>query len=289
MRSPLHRLVLISAYGLTIAGLTYVALRGWCYYSTPLVERPRHPDYWSLKPGGTWGHAFGVIGASLMTVMHVYTLRKRWDWLRKLGRLSTWLDFHIYAGIIGPLFIILHSSLKVKGLVSVSFWSMVAVVLSGFLGRFLYLQIPRRRSGDQLTLDELESLAIQQSAQLKDVFGLSEEELEGLDDVAMLTAHTTGSLLSLVWRLPYEHLRLRFRLRRFWPQLGHLSRESARRLHRLTLERAQLRQRVAILGRLQELFHYWHVFHKPFAIIMYIFMLVHIGVAIATGYGWGPE
>lgn len=281
---------MILAYLVTLSLLVHLAWRGWSYYSLPLVERPRHVDYWLLKPGGSLGHTFGIIGASMMTIMHVYTLRRRWKVLRSAGRLSAWLDFHIYCGIIGPLFIVLHSTLKVKGLVSVSFWSMVAVVLSGFLGRFLYLQVPRRRSGDQLTLDEIESLAASQVAELTEVFQLSEADLRRLDEITALEPSVRdSSVVGLMWRLPMAQVRLRSRLRSFWRSLGGRSGKSARQLHRLTLARAQLRQRIEVLSRLQELFHYWHVFHKPFAIIMYIFMVVHIGVAIATGYGWSPQ
>lgn len=289
MRSWPHRIVLFSAYAVTLGFVSYLAWRGWSYYGTPLVERPRHPDYWLLKPGGTLGHTFGVVGASLMTVMHLYTVRKRWSLLRRAGRLSIWLDFHIFCGVIGPLLIVLHSSLKVKGLVSVSFWSMVAVVLSGILGRFLYVQFPRRRSGSQLSLEEVESVAAAQVAELRDVHGLSDEDLEALDDLAGLSTSTSGTLLGLFWRLPMDQVRLRWRLRGFWKRLAHVPGQSVRQLHRLTLDRAQLRQRIGVLSRLQDLFHYWHVFHKPFAIIMYVFMVVHIGVAIATGYGWTPR
>ncbi len=287
MRTWPHRLMLMSAYGLALGVLVYLSWRGGSYYSAPLLERPRHPDYWLLKPGGTLGHAFGVLGASLMTIMHVYTLRKRWSPLRRAGRLSAWLDFHIFCGIVGPLFIVLHSSLKVKGLVSVSFWSMVAVVLSGFLGRFLYVQVPRRRSGDELSLSEVESVAAAQAVELHEVYGLSDEDLRDLDELSTGVS-SRGSLIGLFWRLPIDQIRLRIRLRRFWKRLGAKPGPSVRRMHRLTLERAQLHLRIEALARLQELFHYWHVFHKPFAIIMYIFMVVHIGVAIATGYGWAP-
>ncbi len=288
MRSWLHRLLLWLVYLSTFAVLGYLAWRGGSYYSAPLLERPRHPDYWLLKPGGSLGHAFGIIGSSLMTVMHLYSLRKRARWLRKIGRLSAWLDFHIYCGIIGPLFIVLHSSLKVKGLVSVSFWSMVAVVASGFLGRFLYVQFPRRRSGVQMSLEEVEVLAKEQASTLEERYGLSTSNLEELDALTATASAKNASLLGLFWRLPYDYLRIRLRLYRFWRRLPDLPRGSARQVHRLTLERALLRQRMAVLGKLQELFHHWHVFHKPFAVIMYLFMVVHIGVAIATGYGWGP-
>ena len=71
MRTWPHRLILATVYLSTLGILGYLAWKGWSYYATPLIERPRHPDYWFLKPGGTLGHAFGIIGASLMTVMHV--------------------------------------------------------------------------------------------------------------------------------------------------------------------------------------------------------------------------
>ena len=88
----------------------------------------------------------------MMTVMHLYSVRKRLRPLRRLGRAaragststSCW-------GSSGPLFVVLHSSFKVGGLVAISFWSMVAVALSGVFGRYLYLKIPRTRAGEELT------------------------------------------------------------------------------------------------------------------------------------------
>ena len=47
-----------------------------------------------------------------------------------------------------------------------------------------------------------------------------------------------------------------------------------------------LQQRILVLNRVQRLFHYWHVFHKPFAILMYVIMFVHVGVAVWLGYTW---
>jgi hypothetical protein len=50
--------------------------------------------------------------------------------------------------------------------------------------------------------------------------------------------------------------------------------------------KAQLHRRILRWHRLQEIFHHWHVFHKPFAIIMYLFLIVHIAVVTVTGYGF---
>jgi hypothetical protein len=40
------------------------------------------------------------------------------------------------------------------------------------------------------------------------------------------------------------------------------------------------------LERVRSIFHWWHVVHKPFAIVMYVFVVLHVGVAAATGYAW---
>ncbi len=40
------------------------------------------------------------------------------------------------------------------------------------------------------------------------------------------------------------------------------------------------------LHTMQKLFNYWHVAHLPFAIIMIIIMIIHVGVTITFGYKW---
>ena len=37
---------------------------------------------------------------------------------------------------------------------------------------------------------------------------------------------------------------------------------------------------------IHQLFHYWHVFHKPFALIMYIVMVIHVTLTTIFGYTW---
>ena len=75
-------------------------------------------------------------------------------------------------------------------------------------------------------------------------------------------------------------MRLRQFRRRFSPRDRHLR----RRYEQLVRLKVSLRRRILLWQRVRELFHYWHVFHKPFAVVMYIFMFVHIGVAWVTGY-----
>ena len=282
------RIALVSLYAVSLAAVAYLLLDGLSYYMTPLVERPRHPEYWALKPGGTRGYWLGVAGTALMVVMHVYSLRRRARPLRRLGPLSAWLDFHIYCGILGPLLIVLHSSFKVQGLVALSFWSMVAVSLSGVLGRYLYLQIPRRRSGDQLALAEAEAIDRQMTTRLRREFGLSEDQLQRLGGLAAGGADAGGSLAALLLRYPFQGLALRWRLRRFASRVDLPAGAPLGSFLAVVRQKALLERRVHAWQKLQQLFHYWHVFHKPFAVVMYLFLVVHIAVVMMTGYGWGP-
>lgn len=288
MRTALYRTALAAVYLAGFCLIGWLAWQGRDYYLTSAALRPRHPDYWDLKPGGRLGILFGVAGSSLMIVMLVYSVRKRIKFLRNLGSLRHWLDFHIVCGIFGPLFILLHSSFKVGGLVAVSFWSMVVVAASGVLGRFLYLQIPRRRSGDELSLEEAEREIEGLGRTLRERFGLSEETLSRLDAVAARHAPAEANLAVLLLRLPFDGWRLRRDLARTAPSGEDLPPAAVRGLRRMAGQRAGLRRRILLWSRLQELFHYWHVLHKPFALLMYLFMTVHITVALATGYGWSP-
>jgi len=275
--------VLTALYLLSFGGLGYLFYYGWDYYSTPLIERPHHEMYWSLKPGGTFGRLYGILGAGLMTLMMSYSVRKRVRALRRTFPLRAWLDFHIYCGIIGPLFIVLHSSLKVTGIVALSFWSMVVVASSGVVGRYLYLQIPRRRSGAEMTLAEANAMSEDLNAQLMSSYGVSDKAIRRIDQLASLSVDSDAGLLSILTSMPLASARLRWRVR----GLTHRMSSSHRgEVQRLLSDRAMLSRRILLWARLQELFHYWHVLHKPFAIVMYIFAAVHITVAIVTGYGF---
>ena len=76
----------------------------------------------------------------------------------------------------------------------------------------------------------------------------------------------------------------RRRFARFRREVPHLPRAVTARLGRAVRQRALLHLRLRLWRRVHELFHYWHVFHKPFAVLMYLFAAVHVGVAWATGY-----
>ena len=185
-------------YVVSFVGIGILLAGGASFYLTPLVERGHHPGYWDWKAGGRVGHRLGVVGAGMMVLMLGYSLRKRVKAFRRLGPLGRWLDVHIFLGIVGPMLVILHSAFKVQGLVALSFWSMIAVALSGVLGRYLYLQIPRSRAGEELTLAELQTLDQALSARLRTEFGLEAQLLDRLEALTAPPAARRGLVMGLL-------------------------------------------------------------------------------------------
>ncbi len=285
LRTTLLTMLYVASFVLLI----FFFVEGFSYYRLPYAQRPHAPEYRLLRPAGSHGLMFGIAGSAMMILMLTYSLRKRTRLLGRSISLSSLLDFHIYLGIIGPLLIVLHTSFKVQGLVAVSFWSLVAVALSGYFGRYLYLQIPRNIQGNELSLQELKESEDQLTQRLREQFKLDDSDITKVDALFKEFSDVRGRGLSALITLVKDDL-LRWSLkRRTQRRLARMLPLPKKQLHALfdvTFKRALLNRRVLMLSRVQQLFHYWHVIHKPFAIIMYIIMCVHIGVALWTGYAW---
>jgi hypothetical protein len=163
---------------------------------------------------------------------------------------------------------------------------MVIVALSGVAGRYLYLQIPRTRAGDELALAELERQDRELAEQLRTRFHLRDSQIVQLDQLAADPAAARLGLVRGLARMVWDDVCRRSRLRRFARSCRAVPASVFREFERIVREKASARRRILLWDRLHEVFHYWHVLHKPFAIVMYLFMIVHVLVAMVTGYGW---
>jgi hypothetical protein len=107
---------------------------------------------------GLFGHLIGVIGFLLMLMTETfYSLRKR-SLIARWGKLSSWLEFHIFTGIVGPYMVLLHTSWKFNGLAGVLTLMTLIVVASGFVGRYIYTAIPRTADGVEMESAEIKRL-----------------------------------------------------------------------------------------------------------------------------------
>jgi len=103
-----------------------------------------------------FGHTLGIIGFLLMLMTEtLYSLRKR-SRNARWGRMSQWLDFHIFTGIVGPYLVLLHSSWKLNGLAGIVMLMTVIIVVSGFVGRYIYTAVPRTADGVEVEASFLE-------------------------------------------------------------------------------------------------------------------------------------
>lgn len=94
-----------------------------------------------------FGHSMGIVGFVLMMLTEtLYSFRKRSRSVR-WGKMSTWLQTHIFMGLVGPYMVLLHTSWKFNGLAGVTTLLTVIIVLSGFVGRYIFTRIPRTLDG----------------------------------------------------------------------------------------------------------------------------------------------
>ncbi len=289
MRSTLHTLYTLLLVAAFLIASVVIGVRGCGYYLTPLDERPFHAQYDTLKPTGIEGHGYGIVGSCFLIVgVGIYSARKRIRAFSHWGKISNHLQFHIFLCLAGPMLIVYHSTFKLGGLVAVSFWSMVAVVASGVVGRYLYVQIPKGIQGNELSVAELEQENKKIGEVLQAQYGLDPIFLRTMDAMALPSRPASG--MSPLEVLDFFFLQSVTRKRKLNRALDELKRSVDPALvgavRRLVRRRITFMRRIAFLGQFKQMFHYWHVVHLPFAIVMFVIMLIHIAVALAFGYTW---
>ncbi len=267
--------VVVTAY------LTYV---GWSYYQLPLEERFYHPQHNWFKPSGAYGHGIGILGTFLILFgVVIYIARKRYNFMTKQLRLKYLLEFHIFLCTLGPILILFHTAFKFGGLVSVAFWSMVAVVASGVIGRFIYIQIPRTVEGRELSLNEVKGMRSQLVENLKQSVGLDEQL------IPLIVGTTGGDGAAAKGRsfiARYLDERKAVGVIRSSLKAKNMAREEQASVIRMVKEEFALSHRIGRLLTMQKLFKYWHVAHLPFALIMLIVLIIHVAVTLSFGYKW---
>lgn len=277
----------VGAIALSVLFIAALVLWGGPYYATPLSERAQHPLYSWLKPSGVVGRALGIAGTVMMLLIFLYSLRKRSTTLQKIGSQAEWLKVHILLGIVGPVLVTFHTSGKLNGIVAVAFYSMWAMVLSGAFGRYLYAKIPRTISGNQMTLKEIEE-ELSRIVRLLRRSESREEILAGIEAFLAATRKETGGLLRALARVILDDAALpskALRVHRIVSRDSSLSLSERFRVSRLVLKQQRLLNKLAVLDAMKRLFSYWHVFHKPFTVITFVIVFLHVGVVTFLGYG----
>lgn len=287
MSTLAHRIYIFTLVSIVVLTAIFLAYKGFSYYTTSIEERFYHPDHKNFKPSGMYGHGLGIVGTLLIAIgVSSYIARKRYGFLAKFGRLKYWLEFHIFLCSIGPVMILFHTTFKFGGIVSVSFWSMVAVVASGIIGRFIYIQIPRTIEGRELSLNEVKQMRSDVGEILKTSYRLDATTYDTiLDSLKTQPLQANRNFFSRTVKKYFDDRNTVIAVKRKLRE-NNLSRNDIRRVSKLLKNEISLNNRIDRLQTMQKLFKYWHVAHLPFAIIMLVITVIHVVITLAFGYKW---
>ena len=218
----------------------------------------------------------------------IYMIRKRVRTFFNLGFLKHWLEFHIFLCTVGPILVLYHTAFKFGGIVAVSFWSMVAVVASGVVGRFIYVQIPRTIQGKELSVKELNDINEDLTRRLRIEYSINGNILSKLEKHSHTDKYKQVGFGTSFVMMIQDYFGTRSVLHQIKRELRNLNLKSEREKEVLRISRSKLTlsRKIGMLRTTQKLFRYWHIVHLPFAITMFVIMFIHIAVTIIFGYKW---
>jgi hypothetical protein len=244
-----------------------------------------------INPNRGVGYALGIIGGSLMLILLVYSLRKRWTWLKFLGSTPGWFRFHMVLGIAGPVCILYHSNFATGATNSnVALFSMLTVAGSGLIGRYIYARIHHGLYGRKLELGELRAGA-DGLRNLSSRISFLPELVTRIDTAEQRLLKAGPHLSFLGFAKPTVVAIAAFRAR--W-ELHHYIRHSlhtgSRRSAVVAAEQKRLgltargyvdrrlaaTRRVASFEGYERLFSLWHALHIPLIFMMVIAAIIHV-------------
>jgi hypothetical protein len=287
MTNVSHKIFLLFLFLLGATATLSLSVRGCEYYLTPMEKRAFRDDYAHMKPSGNYSHGLGIIGTLMIIIgVSTYSTRKRVRKLWNVGRLSYWLEFHIFLCLLGPILIVYHTTFKAGGIASISLWTMLSVVSSGVIGRYLYNQIPRNMKGANLSYEEI-AREIDQLGQRLLKLPLGDRLVAVIDEAFAPVAkpQTFGESIAALIQVQ----RIKHQTRKGIESVisrSHSSSELAKQMFEAASERASLFQKSLVLVQVERGFYYWHAIHFPFSIIMFLTLTAHVLVAILLGYTW---
>ncbi len=238
------------------------------------------------------GYVFGIVGGTLILVLLLYPLRKRFKFMSKFGSAPAWFRAHMVLGIVGPVFVLFHSNFSLGATNSnVALFAMLIVALSGVAGRYIYGKIHNGLYGARTELQELlgnaTSLvtAIEQDA--GGANGSIARELTDFGARALRPGRSIFSSLIQAMVLPFS---IRFARTRILGAVRKSIRSNAasqnwaRRERRLHFRQARLHVvsyldgivKASQLSFYEKLFGLWHVLHIPLFFLFIITGVVHV-------------
>jgi len=232
-----------------------------------------------LTPEEGVGYGLGVAGLGAMLLLLLYSLRKRTR-RAQWGRMSAWLDFHIFTGLVGPYLVLLHSSWKFNGLAGIVMLLTVVIVASGFIGRYIYTAVPRTADGAEVEAGLLRQQIAQLDNQLQDLLVDSPESTRSVLQRLTHPREGDGSSVSMVLGRAWSDIRFRREWKRLRSQVDAETRDRLDDLSRLIQRRRVLDRQVSSLATARRMLALWHAVHIPIGMVLFTAAFIHSIAAV---------
>ncbi len=227
-----------------------------------------------------YGHLMGILGFLLMLATEtLYSLRKR-SRRARWGRMSAWLEMHIFTGLVGPYLVLLHSSWKFNGLAGVAMLLTGVIVVSGFIGRYIYTAVPRSLDGVEVEASYLQEQIQKASSELARWLQGQPQAIRALSREMEQPAAAGASGVGLLFTRFWIDLRYRLRWRKIVKQLVPAEREQTRQLEMLLQRRMGLQRQLGMLATARQVLGVWRTLHIPIGISLFVAALVHAVAAV---------
>lgn len=275
---------------LPLAVLLAISLAGSPYYLLSQAERVRHAWHPWLRPSGYVGQTVGLLAFALFLFLWLYPLRKRVRWLAFTGSVPRWLDVHVAAGLVVPLAGAVHAGWQFRGLIGLGYAAMLVVALSGVVGRYFYVRIPRRRDGLELSREETAARRRELVAEIAAATGLDPQRIEATLAPAAARSADLG-LAAAVAQMVRDDVARRRAARRLAAESADSPRRALdgralRRVLALARREMALAQQARMLDATHRLFRFWHAAHQPVAISAFVAVALHVAVVVVVGATW---
>jgi len=241
--------------------------------------------------GSETGYNLGLAGGIMMLLLFLYPLRKHFRFMHGFGPAKYWFAGHMTLGILGPLFILVHSNFEVGSInAGIALASMSLVASSGIIGRFIYTRIHHGLYGRRANLKELHDLAGLNSKEIKSKLAFAPNVENALTTFAAALATPPRDPLRTAWAFATLWLRRRIVFNYCARELNQLFKHHARLRgwdhvkyqRRLTAAKKMVSaylssaQQVAQFNTYERLFSLWHVLHVPFVYMMVFSAIAHV-------------
>ncbi|MDH4235118.1 MAG: hypothetical protein OEV15_08300 [Gallionella sp.] len=256
------------------------------------------------KPGEElfdFGYNLGLTGGLMMLLLLLYPLRKRVKFFENLGFLPVWFKWHMVLGILGPLFIIFHSTYHVyipfihpQGSMNaaVAMYCMLLVSGSGTFGRFFYTKIHHGLYGRQASVNEIRA-ELEQTGEVKSIFNFAphiENTLEEFRANAERISNETGygfvNFIKVGFQASSLSRSLSKQLREVMHAQARKNNFNGQQLVGMEKMYQDYRGKITVYLRAvrdaaqfhtyERLFSWWHIFHIPLVYMMVFSAVYHV-------------